>query len=92
MSWANRPRKFVPGNHLRDIVEVATAIHCGSWIMYRDKPMHPAMIRNWSILQIESAARFGWLRLASPNPGHPSNRTPPGAVADDEFEEVEMPI
>ncbi len=84
MSWNTRPRKFVAGRPLRDIFDVLVTIDAGHWLMWRHKPMHPSIVRNWSILQIESAARVGWLHVADPNPNHPDNQ--PAEP------EMEMPI
>jgi len=85
MTWqtARRPRKFVKGPKVLGIWEALQAVQEGRYTLFHDKPMHHAVLRNWSIVQIESACRSGQLYHANPNPAHPTN------VIEDEPSKVE---
>jgi len=76
MRWqrsASKPRKFVKGSQVLGIWEALQAIQEGRYMLFHNKPMHPSVLRNWSIVQIQSACRHGALHHADPNPAHPDN-------------------
>jgi hypothetical protein len=43
-------------------------------MMFHGKYMHPAVLRNWSLVQLGGAIRYGRLHFAIPNPEHPDNK------------------
>jgi hypothetical protein len=68
VSWRVRERKFIKGYPLEGLFGVISAIHDGRYIMYFGKPMHPSVIRQWSVAQIEAACRGSRLHVAELNP------------------------
>ena len=73
MTWRTLERKFVKGGVVPGIHDVIDAVNAEHYLMFNHKPMHPSVVRNWSIVQIENACLRGVLHYAMPNPKHPDN-------------------
>jgi hypothetical protein len=83
-AWPKR-RKYRPGPHVAGTIEAVSSIQRDRYLYFNDKPMHPAVMRNWSLVQISRACRFKMLRHALDN----SKSDDVEAPAVTEFAEVE---
>lgn len=50
-------RKFKKVGQAYDVGNIVHAIIRGEWLYFNNKPMSPAWLQNWSIRQIQVAAR-----------------------------------
>ena len=57
-------RKFTPGREVRTVGEAVRLILGGRWLYFRNKPLSPKWLANWSLCQITAAVGQGWLRVA----------------------------
>jgi len=63
-----RPRKFIAGEMVVNLIDAVTLIDSGSYLMFHHKPMHAAVIANWPLAMLRNYVRFGAIRRADINP------------------------
>jgi hypothetical protein len=88
MSWKDRQPMYLPGEPITTVQWAVELILAGDYLMFRGKPMHPAVLANWSINQLRSAIRGGWLRETRRNPARLPRESASAPQNDHEFEEV----
>ena len=61
--WPRR-RKFRIGRQVETLMDAVQLIAGGYWLYHWHKPMHPAMMRNWSLAMLQGAVDGRRLHLA----------------------------
>lgn len=75
-------RKYLKGPPVRGVIEAVREIMEGRYLIWRNKPMHPAWMGSMPVNMLIQTCRSGTLFFAQVNPAwHPK-------VAAPEFEEV----
>lgn len=64
--WPTR-RKYRPGPFVAGTMEAVSSIQRDRYLYFNGKPMHPDVMRNWSVAQISNACRYKMLRHALDN-------------------------
>lgn len=69
MTWggAKKIRKYREGARVGSIFDMIAALHTDRYVFVRGKAYHPAVLRNWSLISLEAACRYG-ARIAELTP------------------------
>ena len=76
--WQQKQKKYLQGRRLPNVEAVLRELRRGNYVMFHGKAMHPAVLGNWSIWNIENCAQHKAMHATKLNPKYvaPERRWP----------------